>query len=57
MVAKRKMTKLEAVCRLLCSQHGDDPNERVVYGNGYRWQDYHLEGRAILRALAKVDVA
>ena len=54
-MAKRGMTKLEAVCRVLCRQNGDNPNERVDYGKGYRWYDYHLEARAILRALAKTD--
>lgn len=52
-MAKRR-SKLEVVCRTLCKQFGgDDPDERVDYGNGWRWYDYHIEARAVLRALKR----
>jgi hypothetical protein len=56
-MTKRKMTKLEAACRVLCKQNGDSPNERVIYGNGWRWYDYRTEARAIIRAIEKAGRA
>jgi hypothetical protein len=54
---KRRRTKLEAVCLVLCRQDGGNPSERVDYGSGYRWYDYHVEARAILRAIARAERA
>lgn len=57
MKPKRQPTKLEIVCRALCKQNNDSPSERVDYGNGFRWGDYRVEARAILRALARAEKA
>jgi hypothetical protein len=54
---KRKITKLDAVCRVLCKQDGGFPSERVDYGKGFRWYDYRAEASAILRAIARAERA
>ena len=38
---------------MLCKQNGGDPNERVDYGNGWRWYDYRVEAGSILSSLAR----